>query len=97
MSPVRKNTYSQVLTLREFRSPTISVECPACDRRAELDRQALVKQYGASLSFVQLRRRISMGCPRMVARDGIDRCHTQFPGLIAAGMSLGTADLDDIE
>jgi len=46
----------------------------ACDRRVDLDRKALVKQYGASLSFEQLRRRISMGCPRMVSDDGIDRC-----------------------
>jgi hypothetical protein len=90
MSSLRKNTYRGPLTLREFRDPTILVECIACDRWAELDRQALVKQYGASLSFLQLRRRLSMGCPRMVADDGIDRCQTQFPGLIAAGMVLGT-------
>jgi hypothetical protein len=91
MSSMRKNTYNQ-LTIREFRDPIISVECLACDRRADLDRQALVKQYGASLSFEQLRRRMSMGCPRMVSLDGIDRCQTRFPGLIDARMPLEAAD-----
>jgi len=86
------NTYCPLLTLREFRKPTIKVECRVCARSGELDRQALVKQYGASLSFQQLRRRVSMGCPRMVSAAGIDRCETRFPDLIEAGPSLARDD-----
>jgi hypothetical protein len=53
------------------------------DRRTDLDRKALVKQYGASLSFRQLRRRLTVGCPRMNSADGIDRCQARYPCLDA--------------
>ncbi|MHC2361751.1 hypothetical protein ACVIOG_003892 [Rhizobium leguminosarum] len=92
MVRIRKNTYIPSLTIRDFRQPTIVVECRSCDRRETLDRHVLVKQYGASLSFSQLRRRISMGCPRMISADGIDRCETRFPDLI----ELGPLATDDI-
>jgi len=86
------NTYGPSVTLREFRQPIITVECRACGRREEFDRQVLVKRYGASLSFQQLRRRVAMGCPKMVSSDGIDRCETRFPDLIDAGICSMTDD-----
>lgn len=92
MSSIRKNTYVPALTLREFKSPVIAVVCGACNRRGELDRKALVRQLGADLTFVQLRRRVAMGCSWLVGEDGADRCETHFPGLIAAGLSLNKED-----
>lgn len=87
MPSIRKNAYDG-LTLREFREATIAVACLVCDRHGELDRRTLVKQYGASLTFVTLRRRVAMGCAKMHGQDGIDRCDTHFPGLNGAGLSL---------
>lgn len=77
-----------LLTLREFRGPVITVECRACGRAAELDRKALVKQYGANLRFVELRRRMSIGCEKMICADGQDRCQTRFPCLLDASLYL---------
>jgi hypothetical protein len=92
---MRKNTYTSFVTLREFRGATIAVECVTCDRRDTLDRQTLVKRYGADLSFAALRRRLAMGCSKMQADDGIDRCETRFPDLVAAGLSLAKEDQHD--
>jgi hypothetical protein len=75
-------------TLRDYKGAVITVECRRCDRRAELDRKALVKQFTASLPFHQLRRRLSAGCERMNSEDGIDRCETKFPGLLKGALSF---------
>ncbi len=69
------------LTLKGFRGPVITAECRSCDMSVELDRKALVKQYGASFRFVELRRRLATGCERMICSDGQDRCQTRFPCL----------------
>ncbi|MGO6889456.1 MULTISPECIES: hypothetical protein [Rhizobium] len=53
----------------------------------------LVKQYGASFTFLQLRRRLTLGCSRMNTDDGIDRCQTRFPCLLAAGLSFNKEDI----
>ncbi|EJZ18456.1 hypothetical protein RCCGEPOP_25552 [Rhizobium sp. Pop5] len=92
MSSIRKNTYDDPTTLRDFRGSVVTVECTACDRKTELDRKTLVKQYGASFTFQQLRRRVSLGCSRMFSEDGVDRCQTRFPGLTANGFSLSKED-----
>lgn len=93
MSSIRKNTYGEPTTLRDYRGSVITVECRACDRNARLDRKALVKQYGASFTFLQLRRRLTLGCSRMNIEDGIDRCQTRFPCLLAAGLSFNKEDI----
>jgi hypothetical protein len=67
-------------TLREFRGSTINVECKPCQRHATFERKALVKQFGATVTFRELRRRLSLGCDRMVDPDG-DKCSTRFPCL----------------
>lgn len=92
MSSIRKNTYEDPTTLRDFRGSVVSVECIACDRNTELDRKILVKQYGASFTFQQLRRRLSLGCPRLISEDGIDRCQTRFPCLTENGLSFSKED-----
>lgn len=51
MSSIRKNTYDELISLRDYRGPVVTVECKGCRRSAELDRKKLVKQYGASLTF----------------------------------------------
>ena len=79
---------SGLLTLRDFRAPVITVECRACDMTTELDRSALVKRYGATLRFVELRRRIAIGCEKMICTDGADRCDTRFPCLLQAGLTF---------
>lgn len=40
-----------LLTLRDFKGPVITVECKPCGQQGELDRKALVKQFGASMRF----------------------------------------------
>jgi hypothetical protein len=79
---MRKNSCDDA-TLRDDRDAAITIECDACDRRSDLDRKALIKQYGATLSFRQLRRRLTVGCSRMNSIDGIDRCQACFPCLDA--------------
>lgn len=77
-----------LLTLRDFKGPVITVECKPCGQQGELDRKALVKQFGASMRFVDLRRRMAMGCDKMHCSDGQDRCGTGFPCLLEAAVVL---------
>lgn len=74
--------------LRDFTGPVITVECKPCGRRAELDRKVLVKQFGASMRFVDLRRRMAMGCDKIHCSDGQDRCGTGFPCLLEAAIAM---------
>ena len=67
-------------TLRDYRGATIDVECKPCQRHATFERKALVRQFGASVTFKELRRRLSLGCDKMVDADG-DKCSTRFPCL----------------
>jgi hypothetical protein len=67
-------------TLRQVRDPIIEVECRTCASHGALDRAAVVKKHGASITFGRLRRIAAMGCDRMVGEDG-DRCGTRFPCL----------------
>lgn len=75
---------SGLLTLRDFRAPVISMECRACDKSAEFERKALVRQFGTGVRFVELRRRLAIGCEKMICADGQDRCETRFPCLLEA-------------
>ncbi len=84
-----------LLTLRGFRGPVITAECRTCDMSIELDRKMLVKQYGASLKFVELRRRLAMGCEKMACPDGEDRCQTRFPCLLQADLYFERSAVDE--
>ncbi len=66
--------------LRDIRDPVIKVECKLGDRGGAHDRAALVKMFGASVSFARLRRRAAMGCDRLNGPEG-DRCGARFPCL----------------
>lgn len=94
MSSIRKNIGSELVTLRDYRAATITVECKPCARKGELDRKALVKQHGADLTFVRLRRSLALGCSRMNSEDGIDRCETRFPCLLEASLSFNKEDAE---
>ena len=74
------------LTLRDFKGSVIAVGCKPRGQQGALDQKALVKQFGASMRFVDLRRRKAMGCNRMYSPDGRDRCGTQFPCLLEAAV-----------
>nr|WP_145641544.1 hypothetical protein [Neorhizobium alkalisoli] len=67
-------------TLKDIRDMVIVLECSYCDRRDSFERKVLVTQFGATACLAKLRRRLAMGCDRMVGPDG-DRCGTRFPGL----------------
>lgn len=67
-------------TLKHIPDPVIVLECTVCDRRNTFERKVLVAQFGAGACLAKLRRRLAMGCERMVGADG-DRCGTRFPGL----------------
>lgn len=67
-------------TLRDVRLAVIELDCTVCDRRGSHDRAALVRAFGASISFARLRRRAAMGCDRLNTPEG-DRCGSRFPCL----------------
>ncbi|WP_245517863.1 hypothetical protein [Rhizobium leguminosarum] len=90
---MRKNTYAGKMTLRDYHGTVVTVECRVCAPGAKLDRKALVKQYGADCTFLQLRRRLTLGCSRMNTEDGVDRGQTHFPCLLAAGLSCNKEDI----
>lgn len=75
-------TLDLAATLRQVRDPVIEVECRICGRKGTLDRAALVKKHGASITFSKLRRIASIGCDRLVGAEG-DQCGTTFPCLEA--------------
>ncbi|QFY62395.1 hypothetical protein FZ934_08295 [Rhizobium grahamii] len=77
MLRMRKNSCDQI-TVRQHRAPIIALECDICDRRTDLDRKVVVRQFGASLPLRQLRRRLTVGCSRMNCADSIDRCQARF-------------------
>ncbi|WFU51133.1 hypothetical protein [Sinorhizobium terangae] len=66
--------------LRGHREPIIEFIRRPCDRHCALERELLVKAFGASMSFAVIRRRMAMGCQRMQTPEG-DKCHAHFPCL----------------
>jgi hypothetical protein len=83
--PKRRHSSKFVSTSR---GPVITVQYKPCGQHGELDRKALVKQFGASMRFVDLRRRMAMGCDKMHCSDGQDKCGTGFPCLLEAAVVL---------
>lgn len=67
--------------LKDYRAEKIDMDCRRCDRYGVYDRKALVKKFGASIEFVEIRRRLAIGCDRR----GSDRCEARFPCLLTAG------------
>ncbi len=67
-------------TIKDIRGAVIVLECAACQRRDSFERKVLVAQFGAGACLAKLRRRLAMGCERMVGPEG-DRCQTRFPAL----------------
>jgi hypothetical protein len=74
MRELRKNSLADGIILQELRCELLTVACRTCRRSDEMDRKAVVRRHGASISMRTLRRRIGLGCDRMNAADGIDRC-----------------------
>jgi hypothetical protein len=70
--------------LKDYRAEKIDMECRRCDRYAMLDRKALVKKYGASCQFVDLKRALAIGCDRRRA----DQCEASFPCLPRIGVLI---------
>lgn len=70
--------------LKDYRAEKIDIECRRCDRYAVLDRKALVKKYGASCQFFDLKRALAVECDRKVA----DHCEARFPCLLRIGVLI---------
>ncbi|TAU35290.1 hypothetical protein ELH27_36795 [Rhizobium leguminosarum] len=66
--------------LKDHKVPVIELICRFCDRHCAHERRLLVKAFGASVSFAEIRRRMAMGCERMQTSEG-DRCGAHFPCL----------------
>lgn len=66
--------------LRHYRGEKIDMDCRRCDRHGVYDRKALVKKFGASIEFVEIRRRLAIGC----AHAGTAQCMARFPCLLEA-------------
>jgi len=67
-------------TLKNIRDAVIVLECSICNRSDSFERRVLVAQFGAGACLAKLRRRLAMGCERMVGPNG-DLCATRFPSL----------------
>lgn len=67
-------------TLRHVSGQILLVDCRACQRVEEMDRKAVVKRHGASIPVQTLRRRMGLGCDRMISHDGVDRCELRIYG-----------------
>ncbi|MGJ7040471.1 hypothetical protein [Shinella sp. BE166] len=70
--------------LKDFRGETIDMDCRRCERHGIYDRKALVKKFGAQIEFIEMRRRLAIGCDLI----GTDRCHAPFPCLLAANILI---------
>jgi hypothetical protein len=77
---VRRNSLDKELLLRHVRGDLIVVACKACALTEEMVRNAVVKRHGASTPMRTLRRRMGLGCSRMNAADGVDRCELRISG-----------------
>jgi hypothetical protein len=71
-------------TLRDYRGETIDMDCRRCDRHGVYDRKSLVKKFGARIEFIEIRRRLAIGCDL----NGMDRCQAHFPCLLKAGVLI---------
>ncbi|MBB4524955.1 hypothetical protein ELI38_27985 (plasmid) [Rhizobium leguminosarum] len=72
--------------LKDHKVPVVELICRVCDRHCAHERKLLVKAFGASVTFAEIRRRMAMGCERMQTPHG-DKCGAHFPCL-----SHGLAD-----
>jgi hypothetical protein len=68
-----------LVTLRNYRGETVEISCRRCNKHAFIDRKALVKKFGAEMTFVQLRRVLSIGCEHLETNS----CASRFPSLEA--------------
>lgn len=73
--------------LRDFRGETIDMDCRRCDRHGVYDRKAMVKKFGAKMEFMEIRRRLSIGCE--LAAKG--QCEATFPCLLQANILIERA------
>lgn len=70
--------------LKDFRAERIDMDCRRCDRYGVYGRKALVKKFGAAMEFVEIRRRLAIGCDRV----GSDMCEAHFPCLLQANILI---------
>jgi hypothetical protein len=70
--------------LKDFHEK-IDMICRRYERYGEYDRKALVKKFGSFVEFVEIRRRLAIGCDRR----GTDQCEARFPCLLKAGVLIG--------
>ncbi|MGO7969905.1 hypothetical protein E0J02_18990 [Rhizobium leguminosarum bv. viciae] len=66
--------------LKDHKVQVVELICRVCDRHSAHERILLVKAFGASVSFAEIRRRMAMGCERMQTPQG-DKCGAHFPCL----------------
>ncbi|MGO6810142.1 hypothetical protein ACCS61_21620 [Rhizobium ruizarguesonis] len=66
--------------LQDHQVPVVELICLLCDRHCTHERKLLVKAFGASVTFAEIRRRMAMGCERMQTPQG-DKCGAHFPCL----------------
>ncbi|MGO7365629.1 hypothetical protein [Rhizobium leguminosarum] len=74
--------------LKDHKVPVVEILCRLCDRHCAHERRLLVKAFGASVSFAEIRRRMAMGCERMQTPGG-DKCGAHFPCL-GSGLADGS-------
>jgi hypothetical protein len=64
------------LTLYDLRVPTLSIECPLCDRHGRYNVARLIEKYG-DIKLPDLRH-VLANCPRANAQSIHDRCQVRY-------------------
>ena len=77
--------------IRDYRGDKIDMACHRCERYGVYERKSLVKKFGASTQFVNLRRMLALGCDKA----GTDKCEAHFPCLLSPGLACEPQGLTD--
>lgn len=73
--------------LRDYRGDSIDMDYRRCDRFGSYERKMLMKKLGAHLEFIEIRRRLTIGCDHA----GTDKCKAMFPCLLQASILIEKA------
>ena len=75
-------TEERIPRLRDYRGEKIDMVCHRCERYGIYERKSLLKKFGASAQFVNLRRRLAVGCDKA----GTSECEAHFPCLLSTSL-----------
>ena len=87
------------ITLSDMPQAVLGITCDLCQRREQLDVEALKAQHGGDVKMPELLSRLVADCPRQRERDrsasmsGVGRCMTEHPFMPRGGRPIGPSGL----